>query len=324
MNSRKPENVLGEFEQIAQIMAPLAEKAEGAFALQNDGAVFSHAPGDEFVVTTDTLIAGVHFFADDAPEDIACKLLGVNLSDLAAMGATPAYYTLNASYPGDIKVSWIKSFAKGLYSTQSRYGLHLLGGDTTRTQGPMILSLSAYGTLKQGKSLPRQGAQAGNLLCVTGTIGDAALGLQVAQRKLKDPSGSLLSRYLRPEPRVELGQRLPGLAITCLDVSDGLTCDFEHMQVGGDIFVNDIPLSPAARHALKQDSALLPAILNGGDDYELLFTIDAKDRNILTKLADETHTKITVIGRITDKNETRLLRADGTQLTDLQKGYRHF
>lgn len=316
--------MLGEFEQIAQIMAPLAEKAEGAFALQNDGAVFSHAPGDEFVVTTDTLVAGVHFFADDAPEDIACKLLGVNLSDLAAMGATPAYYTLNASYPGDIEVSWIKSFAKGLHNTQSRYGLHLLGGDTTRTQGPMVLSLSAYGTLQQGKSLPRRGAQAGHLLCVSGTIGDAALGLRVAQGKLEDPDANLLSRYLRPEPRVELGQHLPSLAITCLDISDGLMCDFEHMQVGGDIFVDDIPLSPAARHALKQDSALLSAILNGGDDYELLFSIDAKDRNALTKLAEKTRTKITVIGRITDKNETRLLRADGTQLTDLQKGYRHF
>ncbi|WP_417831461.1 thiamine-phosphate kinase [Terasakiella sp.] len=316
--------MLGEFEQIAQIMAPLAEKVEGAFALKNDAAVFSHQAGYENVITTDTLIAGVHFFADDHPHDIAHKLLAVNLSDLAAMGATPRYYTLNASYPDTIKTDWIRAFANGLGDMQDRYGIHLLGGDTTRTTGPLTLSLSAIGEIEQGKSLSRQGAGIGDLLCVSGTIGDSALGLLVAQGKLEDPTGILHKRYLCPTPRVELGQQLIGLAHTCLDISDGLMTDFEHMNVSADIHINDIPLSAAAQRALQKDSTLLSFILNGGDDYELLFSIAQNRQSELVEIAQNSATKISVIGRITDKNKTRLIKEDGTQLTDLKKGYRHF
>ncbi|WP_419796848.1 MAG: thiamine-phosphate kinase [Terasakiella sp.] len=316
--------MLGEFEQIAQIMAPLAEKVEGAFALKNDAAVFSHRAGYENVITTDTLIAGVHFFADDDPRDIAHKLMAVNLSDLAAMGATPRYYTLNASYPDNIDNNWIRTFASGLGDMQDRYSIYLLGGDTTRTTGPLTLSLSAIGEIGQGKSLTRQGANIGDLLCVSGTIGDCALGLLVAQGKLADTTGTLHKRYLRPTPRVELGQKLVGLAHTCLDISDGLVTDFEHMNVSADIHIKDIPLSTAAQHALQKDSALLSSILNGGDDYELLFSIAHNRQNELLKIAQDSATKISVIGRITDKNETRLITEDGTQLTDLKKGYRHF
>lgn len=316
--------MLGEFEQIAQIMAPLAQKAKGAFALKNDAAVFSHRNGYENVITTDTLIAGVHFFADDDPRDIAHKLLAVNLSDLAAMGATPRYYTLNASYPNTIETDWIHAFADGLGNMQDRYHIYLLGGDTTRTTGPLTLSLSAIGEIEQGKSLPRQGAHIGDLLCVSGTIGDSALGLLVAQGKLNDPTNRLHKRYLRPTPRVELGQKLVGLAHTCLDISDGLMTDFEHMNVTADIHINNIPLSPAAKDALQKDSTLLSSILNGGDDYELLFSIPQNRQNELMKIAQDSTTKISVIGRITDKNETCLIKEDGTQLTDLKKGYRHF
>jgi thiamine-monophosphate kinase len=316
--------VLDEFEQIAQIMAPLAEKAEGAFALKNDAAVFSHGAGQMSVVTTDTLIAGVHFFETDAPQDIAHKLMAVNLSDLAAMGARPRYYTLNTSYPQQITTDWIKRFASGLKAQQERYNITLLGGDTTCTPGPLTLSLTAFGEVGQGKALPRSGAKAGDLLCVSGTIGDSALGLLVARGLLEDPTDTLRARYLRPTARVALGQALVGTAVTCLDISDGLVTDFGHMQVGADIQIENIPLSPGARQALTQDSSLLSIILNGGDDYELLFCIPSDKQEDLDTIAQKYDSDIHIIGRITDKKETRLLYKDGTQLTDFQKGYRHF
>ncbi|SCA55127.1 Thiamine-monophosphate kinase [Candidatus Terasakiella magnetica] len=316
--------MLGEFEQIAQIMAPLAQKAKGAFALKNDAAVFHHGAGEEIVVTTDTLVAGVHFFANDAPVLIAKKLLGVNLSDLASMGARPTHYTLNASYPKDITTDWIKSFASGLGEMQDNFDICLLGGDTTHTIGPLTLSLTAFGTISQGMSLPRLGARVGDLVCVSGTIGDAALGLLVAQGKLEDQRGHLLKRYHVPIPRIHLGQELVGLAKTCLDISDGLVTDMAHMQVGIDIELSKIPLSKAAQQALEKDSSLLNSILNGGDDYELLFTIAPEDREKLLESAKKTNTDISIIGRITEQKALRLMKEDGTCLSNITPGYRHF
>ncbi|WP_135077799.1 thiamine-phosphate kinase [Terasakiella sp. SH-1] len=316
--------MLGEFEQIAQIMAPLAEKAEGAFALKNDAAVFHHDAGEEIVVTTDTLIAGVHFFETDEPELLAQKILGVNLSDLAAMGAKPAHYTLNASYPADITSDWIKRFAHGLHETQKRFNISLLGGDTTRTPGPLCFSLTAYGTVTKGKALQRLGARVGDLVCVSGTIGDAALGLLAMQNKIKDESGWLAFRYQVPNARTALGQALVSVARSCLDISDGLITDMRHMQVGMEIEQKAIPLSDAAQHAIAEDSSFFGQVLNGGDDYELLFSIAPDKAEQLTDIAEQTATKISIIGRITESPEIRILQEDGQLYTDYPHGYRHF
>ncbi|NVJ92468.1 MAG: thiamine-phosphate kinase [Methylocystaceae bacterium] len=315
---------LGEFEQIAQLMAPLAEKAKGAFALKDDGAVFSHRIDQEIVVTTDTLIAGVHFFATDDPFDIAVKLLAVNLSDLAAMGACPLHYTLNASYPQNITNDWISTFAKGLAHMQERFGISLLGGDTTKTPGPLTLSLSAFGLVKKSTALRRNGAGEGDLICVSGTIGDGALGLKVAKGDLEDTSGYLLSRYLRPSPRIALGQSLIGLATACMDISDGLLGDFNHLGCGGIIHMDKIPLSAQARQILDKDSEQIFTILNGGDDYELLFCIDEKSRPVLEDIAHACETDIAVIGRITKDSDLSLLQPDGTTMSTIPSGYRHF
>jgi len=316
--------MLGEFDQIAQIMAPLAQKAKGAFGLKDDAAVFTAEEGEEIVVTTDTLIAGVHFFADDPADTIAHKLLGVNLSDLAAMGARPLYYTLNASYPKDITVDWIKQFAKGLSDMQDRYDITVIGGDTTRTPGPLCLSLTAFGTVKQGKALRRTTSRVGDLLCVSGTIGDGALGLRVAQGEILDPTGHLLNSYRSPVARTELGMQLNGLATACMDISDGLLGDFSHMGQGAEIKLSDIPLSGAAKNCLSQDSSWLATILNGGDDYELMFTIDPKNKDQLKSIAQASNCQISIIGRIIASPELIILDETGQKIDLKTNSYRHF
>lgn len=327
-NVVKKSDILGEFEQIAQIMAPLAEQVEGAFALGDDGAVFSHAPDQEIVVTTDTLIAGVHFFETDPPEDIARKLLGVNLSDLAAMGAKPLHYTLNASYPKDITTQWISAFASGLKVMQDKYDISLLGGDTTGTSGPLVLSLSAFGLVEKGQALRRNGARAGDLLCVSGTIGDSALGLNVAKGEITDETGHLLERYQHPQPRIKLGLGLHKIARACLDVSDGLLADLTHLckqsGCGADVHIQKIPLSKAARICLTKDSSNLSTVLTGGDDYELLFSIPKTHQEKLCQISAETQTEIHIIGSISASLGIRLHQDDGTLFKPQSIGYRHF
>ncbi len=316
--------MIGEFQQIYKYMAPLAEKAEGAFALRNDGGVFHHGEDEEIVVTTDTLIAGVHFFADDPPFELAQKILGVNLSDLAAMGATPRYYTLNTSYPGNITEDWIAAFARGLQTMQDRYGITLLGGDTTRTHGPACFSLSAFGSITKGQALPRLGAEQGDLIFVSGTVGDGALGLLAKQGKLQDETGFLQQRYHIPQPRCALGVALCGLATACLDISDGLICDLGHFNIGADIHLSMLPLSEATRNAVTQDSLLWHSVLNGGDDYELLFCIKEDKVAELLERSQKTGTSVTQIGRITGTHKIRILDQNGHEYQETGSGYRHF
>lgn len=317
--------MLGEFDQIHRFMAPLAQ-SEGAMALKNDGAVFAAATGHEIVVTTDTLIADVHFFADDNPADIAAKLIGVNLSDLAAMGATPLYYTLNTSYNDQsLSSAWIRDFSDGLAIQQARYGISLLGGDTTRTRGPLVLSLTAFGQVPVRQALPRTGAKTGDLICVSGTIGDSALGLALCQRlDTSEGDSFLIERYRRPQPRVKLGIALRGIARTCLDISDGLLADLGHMDCGAALYLADIPLSTAAQHICQNDPAQYVALLSGGDDYELLFTIPAENRKLLEALSRNTETAISVIGHVTDSDRIELFDQNNQIITPKKTGYRHF
>jgi thiamine-monophosphate kinase len=316
--------LLSEFEQIAQIMAPLAADAEGAFALTDDAAVFSCPDGEEIVVTTDTLVADVHFFANDPADEVAHKLLGVNLSDLAGMGAKPLHYTLNTSYPANISIEWIRLFAEGLKTIQERYSIILLGGDTTHTPGPLTLSLTAFGTVPIGKALRRTTPKTGDLICVSGTIGDSALGLLVAQGKLTDKSGYLLKRYRQPQPRCLLGQALRDIATGCLDISDGLLADLGHMKKGAQILLPTIPLSSAAQEQVIKDSSLFETILSGGDDYELLFTVPHREEEQLHQISKQTNTNITVIGRITETSGIQCLDENNEIITFSSTGYLHF
>ena len=269
----------GEFEIIARYFAPLARGFPGAYGLRDDAAVIAPAPGHELVAKTDAIVGGVHFFDDDPPDLVARKALRVNLSDLAAKGARPRAYLLDLMIPQRVDEAWIAAFAAGLAHDQAEYGVHLIGGDTDSTPGPVAIAVTALGEVPAGRIIRRGGARAGDELYVTGTVGDGALGLLAAKGQLSNiddlAARFLVDRYRLPQPRVAVGPRLIGAATAALDVSDGLVADLRHLceTSGLDAVVDeaDVPLSEAARAALHVKPSVMDAILTGGDDYEIAF-----------------------------------------------------
>ena len=315
---------MDEFDLIARHFAPLASGAPCAFGLTDDAALVEVGPGRRLVATKDMIVAGVHFLADDPADLISRKLLRVNLSDLAAMGAEPLAYLLAIALPRDVDDSWVAGFAAGLGVDQATFGVHLIGGDTVATDGPLTASITALGEVEADHALRRAGAQPGDTVYVSGTLGDAALGLLVRRGALTeldaDAQASLIDRYRLPRPRVDLGQRLQGVASAAIDISDGLVADLGHVcvqsGVGAEVEAGRVPLSPAARSALDANPELMASVMTGGDDYELLFTASSADG--LT--ADP---PITAIGRITDGSGVQVLDDEGAPMTFPSAGYRH-
>ena len=239
-----------EFSLIARHFRPLA--GPGALDLQDDAAVLAPPPGRDLVLTADAMVAGVHFLPDDPPDLVGRKLLRVNLSDLAAKGATPFGYLMTVSAPRGTPDAWFAGFAAGLTEDQKQYGVVLLGGDTTSTPGPMSLSLTIIGHVAPGQAVRRAGARPGDGIWVTGTIGDGALGLAVARGKLQDPTGHLLSRYRLPQPRI--GLAIVGIASAGMDVSDGLVQDLGHIcRAGGLAAEIDASLVPQSPRPARRD-----------------------------------------------------------------------
>ncbi|MFL5283173.1 MAG: thiamine-phosphate kinase [Rhodopila sp.] len=311
-----------EFSLIARHFRPLA--GPGALDLADDAAVLAPPPGRELVLTVDAIVGGVHFLPDDPPDLVGRKLLRVNLSDLAAKGATPIGYLMTVSTPKDTPESWFASFAAGLAQDQATYGVTLLGGDTTSTPGPISLSLTIIGHVAAGCAVRRNGARPGDEIWVTGTIGDGALGLQVALGRLADDSGFLLDRYRLPRPRI--GLALAGIASAGMDVSDGLVQDLGHIcaasGVAAEIRADAVPLSEAARAA---GPAWLETCLTGGDDYELLLAVRAAGRGALLAAAAQAGVAITRIGRFSSgPPEVVVRQADGTRLALVKGGWSHF
>ncbi len=327
----------GEFELIARYFAPLAEAAPGAQGLRNDAALFDPtgpAGDSSLVLTVDAMVAGVHFMPEDPPETIGRKLLRVNLSDLAAMGARPRGYLLAAAFPRDIDEAWVAAFAAGLAEDQAIFGVALYGGDTVSTPGPLTLSLTAFGEAPKGRALSRATARAGDLVYVSGSIGDGLLGLEVRRGDLaglsEDHRAYLTARYRLPEPRLELGRRLAedGLASAALDVSDGLAADLGHIAeesgLAAEIEVAAVPLSPAARAVLGSAPDRLPELLAGGDDYELLFTVAPARAGEVAALAVTLDLPLTAIGRMAAGRGLRLRDPAGREVTLKGAGWRHF
>ncbi|KZL16745.1 Thiamine-monophosphate kinase [Pseudovibrio axinellae] len=278
----------GEFSLIERYFAPLATSA-GAAHLQDDAAVFAPDPGCELVVTKDMLMAGVHFFKTDPPFEVAQKALGVNLSDLAAKGAEPKGYLLGLGLSKDISEEWVAEFCRGLKLVQDQFQIDLLGGDTISCPDGPLLSITAFGQVPTGKVVRRNTAVAGAHLYVTGTIGDAALGLKLRlDEELSAKSGLsaeqrdfLLKRYLLPEPRVEAAQALRDYAVAAMDVSDGLIADLGHMcatsKVRVQLRLDDVPFSAATSALIMADAAFFEAAITGGDDYEILAAVMPQD-----------------------------------------------
>lgn len=321
----------GEFERIARLMAPLAAGWPGALGLTDDAALIAPSPGCDLVVTTDTMVAGVHYVGDEPPDLVARKLLRVNLSDLAAMGARPLAYTLAMALPSDTADGWLEGFAAGLGADQGAFGVSLIGGDSVTTPGPVTLTVGAFGEVRQGSALRRSGACPGDCVWVSGSIGDGALGLLAVRDELGAlDAGSvafLAGRYRLPEPRVTLGPALVGLASAAMDVSDGLVGDLRHIAetsgVAAVLHAGAVPLSPAARAALDGDPTLLRRIVTGGDDYELLFTAPLHAADRIAALSTGLGVPLTAVGRIEAGEGVRVLDAAGNALDLGRGGYVH-
>lgn len=320
---------LGEFARIARFFAPLA--LPGGLKLRDDVALIAGRRGERYVLKTDAIVEGVHFFADDPPADVARKLLRVNLSDLAAKGATPIGYLLAMALPKTRDDRWLASFSHGLATDQRKYRIGLFGGDSDATRGPTVLSLAVIGRVAQGRAILRDGARPGDLVYVSGTLGDAALGLAAIKGRLPKISRAarhyLERRYRLPEPRLSLGRRLTGIARAAADISDGLVADLGHVcaasGAGAVIETARLPLSAAVRSIIAGSPQRIRAALNHGDDYEVVFTAPPNAAGRIAAAARAAGVRVTAVGRIVAGRGVRVLDAKGRRLRLSRSGYRH-
>lgn len=311
-----------EFEIIDRYFASAATDASVRLAIGDDAAVIAPSSRHDVVAAVDTLVEGVHFPSAGAPADIGSRAVLVNLSDMAAMGATPRWMTLALTLC-DAESSWLEAFSAGLLSAASQHRVSLVGGDTTR--GPCtVISLQLLGEAQPGASLTRSGSRTGDAIYVSGSVGDAAAGLRMIQEGVT--ANPLVERFWRPTPRLSLGQRLHGLATAAIDVSDGLVADLEKLTaasgVGAVIDVEALPLSAELRTAFDLDQAVQLA-LSGGDDYELCFTADRRQADALERLASALDLPLTKIGETTADGGV-VVRERGEPVTVESEGYRHF
>jgi thiamine-monophosphate kinase len=336
MAEREGELESGEDRLIARYFRPLATDP-GALGLLDDAATFTPPPGSDVVLKTDAVVGGVHFFNDDPPDLIAKKALRVNLSDLAAKGASPAGFLLSLALPSTLGPDWLEAFARGLGEDASAYRCPLMGGDTDRTPGPLTISIAAFGIVPCGTMVRRRGARPGDLVVVTGTIGDAALGL-LARRdpdtttrwRLDPPQRDhLIARYLLPQPRNALAEALRAHATAAMDVSDGLAGDLGKLcavsGVAADVEVARVPLSEAARKAVAGDRELVETALTGGDDYEVVATVRPEARDALMGAARAAGVALTEIGVIrADRPSAHFLDHGSKPLVFKKASFSHF
>ena len=331
MAARDDRALSGEDRLIAKYFRPLA-RHPGALGLGDDAAFITPAPGTDMVLKTDAIIGGVHFFPDDPADAVARKALRVNLSDLAAKGATPLGFLLSLALPKDIDEDWIAAFARGLAEDAERYACPLFGGDTDRTPGPATISIAAFGSVPEGTMVLRGGAMVGDIIVVTGSIGDAALGLKLrngAQWKLdRVQREHLLSRYLLPQPRNALSEALRTNANAAMDVSDGLAGDLAKLcaasDVAAEIEVARVPLSDAAKAVLADNPNLMETVLTGGDDYEIVCAVSPGKLSAFFAAAQAAHVPVTEIGKVVAGEGAHFRAADGKKLTFAHASYSHF
>jgi len=323
-----------EFEMIARYFALLTAREPGALGLRDDAATLDVETGRELVVTSDCLVAGVHFLADTSAADIAYRALAVNLSDLAATGARARAYILALALPKNFEntEAWIKNFTQSLNQAQEAFSVSLIGGDTVVTPGPLTLTVTAFGSVAAGTALRRSGARDGDRVFVSGTFGDAALGLRALQGHLPslapEARAHLGTRHQRPTPRLALGQALVGLASAAADVSDGLLADLGHIcaasGLGAHLRASDVPLSPAAEAAIASDPELADLPLTGGDDYELVFTLPESAVEVASAAAADCGVAIHEVGRMTVSSGVEVVDKTGAVIAPQRTGFRHF
>jgi len=322
---------MGEFELIRQFFQQHSAETQPdsvILGIGDDAALLQPPAGQALAVTTDTLVSDVHFPPEAPAEEIAQRVLRVNLSDLAAMGAEPLWFTLALTAP-ELPDAWLADFSRGLFAAANEYGCSLVGGDTTA--GPLSITVQVMGSLTPSQALRRDGAEAGDAILVTGSTGDAAAGLAWLQERLPDPAAAehrdyFLERYYRPSPRLAEARSLRDLATAALDVSDGLVADLAHIcrasDLGADLYVEELPLSNQLQALSDRDQALRWA-LTGGDDYELCFTLPEARLPELGERIATGDLQAKVIGRMRPGHGVEcFLRGEPYRL-DAQ-GYRHF
>jgi thiamine-monophosphate kinase len=326
----------GEDKLIAQFFRPIATHP-GAFRLTDDAALLGLAADQELVITADAVIGGIHFFTEDAADMVAKKALRVNLSDLAAKGAKPAGFLITLALPRSVSDTWLDLFARGLGTDAEGYSCPLLGGDSTRTTGPVAISITALGSVPKGTMVRRAGARAGDAVVVTGTIGDAALGLELrdvvaaAKRWKLDNKHQyhLIRRYLLPQPRNAVAEAVRLHATAAIDVSDGLVGDLGKLcdvsEVSAEIDVARVPLSEAAQSIVASEPASIERVLTGGDDYEIVCAVPPEKLDSFRAAAESARVPVTEIGRIVAaKAPPRFLDGDGKPMTFKQASFSHF
>lgn len=326
-----------EDELIAAFFAPIAGPA--GLGLRDDAARLSPDPSEELVATVDLLVAGVHFFAEDPPELIAKKSLRVNLSDLAAKGARPLGFLLGLALPQDWTPQWLASFAAGLGEDGAAFACPLIGGDTSKTPGPLTIAITALGAVPKGAMVPRAGVVSGDMLYVSGTIGDAALGLKLRGRRetpprwqsvLNAPAKAFLAdRYLLPQPRLALAEALRENAHAAMDVSDGLAGDLAKMLrltgMTAEIALAQIPFSSAVREALRADPGLAETLIAGGDDYEIICAVPPDRAAAFEALVSGAGVAVAPIGTAREGTAPPSFRCpDGAFLRPARPSFAHF
>lgn len=318
---------MNEFDLIRKYFSDQSvRRPEVVLGIGDDAAVVRVPAGQDLVVTTDTLVAGVHFQPDADPAALGHKALAVNLSDLAAMGAEPAWFTLNITLP-EARAGWLAAFCDGLFGLAREQGVQLIGGNTAR--GPLNIAVEAHGLVPAGEALRRNGARAGDGIYVTGTFGDAALALMHRFGKAKLPFADfavVATRLDRPTPRVIQGIAFRGIASAAVDVSDGLLADLGHIleasKVGARVEIERIPLSPEYRRQL--DRVGWDPALSGGEDYELCFTVRPERTAALLEATEALDWGIRRIGEVVAQPGLRAVNADGREYAPVATGYDHF
>ncbi|GGF74476.1 thiamine-monophosphate kinase [Azorhizobium oxalatiphilum] len=325
----------GEDDIISRFFRPIAT-SPAARGLFDDAALLTPPPGCDLVLTKDALVAGVHFFPDDSPASVARKALRVNLSDLAAKGAQPLGALLALALPRPLDEAWLEAFALALGADADLFGCPILGGDTVSTPGPISLSITAFGAVPSGGFVPRTGAAPGQAILVSGTIGDAALGLQLRLdpgragfRDLPEAGRAhLADRYLHPQPRLALADALRAHAACAMDVSDGLVGDVTKMLAasgcGGLLRASQVPLSEAARVAIEVEPELLATALGGGDDYEIAATVPLDAVPMFRAAAAAAGVPVSVIGETYRGEGLDVVGRDGHPLQLAHGSFSHF
>ena len=321
---------------IDRFFRPLASGVAGAFELTDDAASLNPPAGQDFVVTADMVVAGVHFLPDDPPQAVAHKALAVNLSDLAAKGADPVVYLLSLAITDAVDEAWLSAFASGLEALQEASGCCLAGGDTVRARHEIAIAITAIGQVPEGRMIRRSTARSGDRLLVSGTVGDAALGLRLAEHRCSPAdwgldarqAETLIDRYRRPRPRTVLAPVLRDHAHAAIDISDGLALDLDRLcrssGVTARIDAGAVPLSPEARTPLKARPDLLETVITGGDDYEVLAAVPPESVAAFVRAAADIGMTATDIGAVQEgRGAARIVGPDGAALNLPVRGFLH-